>query len=175
MGPPGCSESQILVGLRWLAKAAAISGHGHEVARGHIRRSSPRGKMNADRARKLAVEAAREADRAEAHAVPAYGRLRWTGSALADHRAMSEWGNGWLEVSAAAGKRRPAFPREGVVGRQRHSESSANLLMSLRLNSAPFSEYPLKSLMVLLDFDSPMRRFESSRPSQAVRRLEILP
>jgi hypothetical protein len=46
-------------------------------------------KMNADRARKLAVEAAREADRAEAHAVPAYGRLWWTGSALANHRAMS--------------------------------------------------------------------------------------
>jgi len=38
-------------------------------------------KMNVDRARKLAVEAAREADRAEAHAlVPAYGRLWWTGS-----------------------------------------------------------------------------------------------
>jgi hypothetical protein len=50
-------------------------------------------KMNADRARKLAVEAAREADRAEAHSmVPAYGRLWWTGSALANYRAMSQWG-----------------------------------------------------------------------------------
>jgi hypothetical protein len=50
-------------------------------------------KMNVDRARKLAVEAAREADRAEAHAlVPAYGRLWWTGSAFANHRAMSQWG-----------------------------------------------------------------------------------
>src|SRR5260221_601371 len=30
-------------------------------------------------------------------------------------------------------------------------------------------------LMVLPDFDSTMRRFESSRPSQAVRPIEILP
>jgi hypothetical protein len=48
--------------------------------------------VNADRARKLAVEAAREADRAEAHAVPAYGGLWWTGSAPANHRAMSKRG-----------------------------------------------------------------------------------
>jgi hypothetical protein len=49
--------------------------------------------MNADRARKLAVEAAREADRAEALCmVPAYRRLWWTGSALANHRAMPQWG-----------------------------------------------------------------------------------
>jgi hypothetical protein len=49
-------------------------------------------KMNADRARKLAVEAAREADRAEAHAFPAYGGLWRTSSALANHRAMSQRG-----------------------------------------------------------------------------------
>jgi len=49
-------------------------------------------KMNADRARKLAVEAAREADRAEAMLVPAYGRLWRTRSALANHRAMSQRG-----------------------------------------------------------------------------------
>ena len=48
--------------------------------------------VNADRARKLAVEAARGADRAEAHAmVRAFGRLWWTGSALANYRAMSQW------------------------------------------------------------------------------------
>jgi hypothetical protein len=48
--------------------------------------------MNADRARKLAVDAAREADRAEAYAVPAFGRLWRTRSALANHCAMSERG-----------------------------------------------------------------------------------
>ena len=36
--------------------------------------------VNADRARKLAVEAALEADRAKPMHVPAYGRLWWTGS-----------------------------------------------------------------------------------------------
>jgi hypothetical protein len=48
--------------------------------------------MNADRARKLAVEAARGADRAEVLLVPAHGRLWWTGSALGNHRAMSQRG-----------------------------------------------------------------------------------
>ena len=49
--------------------------------------------VNAERARKLAIEAAREADRAEAHGVvPANGRLWWTGSALANHRAMFQRG-----------------------------------------------------------------------------------
>jgi len=42
----------------------------HEVARGHIQRLGPRSEMNADRARKLAVEAARGTDRAEAPAGP---------------------------------------------------------------------------------------------------------
>jgi hypothetical protein len=68
VGSPGCSDLQILVGLRWLAKTAVISGHEHEIARNHIRRLGPPSKMNADRARKLAVEAAREADPAEAPA-----------------------------------------------------------------------------------------------------------
>jgi len=49
------------VGLRWLEKVAVVTGHGPE---GRVRAA----KMNADRARKLAVEAAPEADRAEAHA-----------------------------------------------------------------------------------------------------------
>jgi hypothetical protein len=70
MGPLGCSESQILVGLRWLAKVTVISGHGHEIARGHIGGRVCAAKMDADRARKLAVEAARGADRAEAPAGP---------------------------------------------------------------------------------------------------------
>jgi hypothetical protein len=51
--------------------------------------------MNADRARKLSVEAAREADRAEARA----WSLRMEGfgepaQALTNHRAMSERGDG---------------------------------------------------------------------------------
>ena len=46
-----------------------------------------------------------------------------------------------------------------------HSESAANLLIPLGPNSALFSEYALISLKVLADFDSTMRRFESSRPS----------
>ena len=56
-----------------------------------------------------------------------------------------------------------------------HSESSAKLLIHLGLHFASFSEYTLISLRVLPDFDSTIRRFESSRPSQAVRRLETLP
>jgi hypothetical protein len=66
------------VGLRWLAKVAVISGHGHEIARNHIRRLGPRGKMNADRARKLAAEAARGADRAEARYSPPVHMIRLT-------------------------------------------------------------------------------------------------
>jgi hypothetical protein len=65
MGPLGCSESQILVGLRWLAKITVISGHGHEIARGHIGGRVRAAKMNADPACNLTVEATREADRAE--------------------------------------------------------------------------------------------------------------
>ena len=61
----------------------------HEVARGHIQRLGPRSEMNADRARKLAVEAAREADPV---CGPCVGRLWWTGSALANHRAISKRG-----------------------------------------------------------------------------------
>jgi hypothetical protein len=73
MGLQGCSEPQILVGLRWLAKVAVFSGHGHEIARGHIRRLGPRRKMNADRARKLAVEAARE----QIEPKPLHGPFVW--------------------------------------------------------------------------------------------------
>jgi hypothetical protein len=57
MGPPICSEPQTLVGLRWLAKGAVISTMGsksREVIYGGRVRAA---KMNADRARKLAVAA----------------------------------------------------------------------------------------------------------------------
>jgi hypothetical protein len=49
-----------------------------------------------------------------------------------------------------------------------HSESAANLLGDLGRYSASFSECALKSLAKLPDFDSTMRRFESSRPGPAV-------
>jgi hypothetical protein len=48
-------------------------------------------------------------------------------------------------------------------------------LICLGANYPQNSEYALISLEILPDFDSTMRRFESSRPSQAVWRLEILP
>ena len=44
--------------------------------------------------------------------------------------------------------------------------------MHLGSDFAHFSEYALISLKVLPDFDSTIRRFESSRPSQAVMRPE---
>jgi hypothetical protein len=49
-----------------------------------------------------------------------------------------------------------------------HSESTPNLLGHLGSDSILFSERALISLKVQPDFDSTMRRFESSRPSQAV-------
>jgi hypothetical protein len=52
------------------------------------------------------------------------------------------------------------------LGAADHSESAANLLIPLGPNSVLFSECALISLKVLADFDSTMRRFESSRPSQ---------
>jgi hypothetical protein len=59
-------------------------------------------KMNTNRARKLAVEAAREGDRAEAHALSLRMEGFWgTGSALANHRAMSEWWLRLLEVKCS--------------------------------------------------------------------------
>ena len=50
-----------------------------------------------------------------------------------------------------------------------HSECVADLLIYIRANSTLFSECALISLKVLPDFDSSIRRFECSRPSQAVR------
>src|SRR5882724_4380213 len=44
-------------------------------------------------------------------------------------------------------------------------EWSANLLIPLRLYSTFFAECPLKSLREWADFDSTIRRFESSRPA----------
>src|SRR3981081_2931345 len=57
---------------------------------------------------------------------------------------------------------------------KRHSESSANLLSDIDVNFCNFSECALISLKPLPDFDSTIRRFEPSRPSQPVRQLEIV-
>jgi hypothetical protein len=66
---------------------------------------------------------------------------------------------------------RPEPSRLRAVRRYGHSESPANLLIHVRSYSASYSECALISLKVLPDFDSTIRRFESSRPSQAFRQL----
>ncbi len=47
------------------------------------------------------------------------------------------------------------------------SEIRANLLIDIASKFVGFSEFALKSLPDQLDFDSAIRRFESSRPSSA--------
>ena len=47
-----------------------------------------------------------------------------------------------------------------------HSDGASNVLIHLGANFAVWSEFPLKSLRNRADFDSTMRRFESSRPGQ---------
>jgi hypothetical protein len=56
-----------------------------------------------------------------------------------------------------------------------HSESTANLLMRNGANFDIFSECALILLANWSDFDSAIRRFDSSRPSQPVRSPEISP
>jgi len=60
-------------------------------------------------------------------------------------------------------------PTETVFLVPRHSKIPPNLLKHMKMKSVLYSERGLKSLNVPADFDSPMRRFVSSRPSQAVR------
>src|SRR5271169_5861336 len=50
-----------------------------------------------------------------------------------------------------------------------HSDCAFNLLTYLGAEPAASSENPLKLLRIRVDFDSTIRRFESSRPSQPVR------
>jgi hypothetical protein len=60
-------------------------------------------------------------------------------------------------------------PRTEMRGhRSRHSEISANLLYPLRSNRRDFSECALMDDANQVDFDSAIRRFESSRPSQQI-------
>ena len=61
-----------------------------------------------------------------------------------------------------------APPTEMRGHRSRHSEISANLLYPLRSHRRDFSECVLIDNANYLDFDSSIRRFESSRPSQPV-------
>src|SRR5712664_457856 len=53
-----------------------------------------------------------------------------------------------------------------------YSDCASNLLIYRGAESAVSSENLLKLLRIRADFDSTIRRFESSRPSQAVRRSE---
>jgi hypothetical protein len=55
-----------------------------------------------------------------------------------------------------------------------YSDCAYNLLMYLGAEPAVSSENPLKLLRIGADFDSTIRRFESSRPSQEVAQLEIV-
>ncbi len=84
----------------------------------------------------------------------------------------------WVRKQART-HRRPflSHPRRIRVIEQRprrrypshRSESVANLLSDIELNFRYFSERALISLKVLPDFDSTIRRFESSRPSQKLQ------
>jgi hypothetical protein len=65
----------------------------------------------------------------------------------------------------AAPSLEPESPRGSQSRRRVHSESPDNLLRPSRLNPTLFSECSLKLLRGLPDFDSTIRRFESSRPS----------
>jgi hypothetical protein len=65
-------------------------------------------------------------------------------------------------------------PKADMVYDGRHSESCANLLTDNGSNFAIFSECALILLLNWLDFDSAIRRFESSRPSQLIG-LRFLP
>jgi hypothetical protein len=80
---------------------------------------------------------------------------------------IAPWGlplfSGRCTVDCSAGwYKRLCLLNIADLGAADHSESAANLLIPLGLNSALFSECALISLKVLADFDSTMRRFECS-------------
>jgi hypothetical protein len=73
-------------------------------------------KMNADRARKLAVEAAREADRAEAHATWSL-RMEGFGGPAQPSPTIAQClngGYGWLEVKYRRCETRASIPLDAV-------------------------------------------------------------
>jgi len=55
-----------------------------------------------------------------------------------------------------------------------HLETVANLLILLERVSTVFSKCDLKSLNKQADFDSAIRRFDPSRPSQRFQRLTVM-
>src|SRR6266404_2404720 len=75
-----------------------------------------------------------------------------------------------VAIRAAAWWSAPGRMGQAMMNLRRrvHSELAANLLIALRLNSMLFSEWTLKTLVKWPDFDSTIRRFESSRPSVGV-------
>jgi hypothetical protein len=70
------------------------------------------------------------------------------------------------ELSASDGHHHSNVGLDGVI----YSDSVSNLLMYLGAESAVLSENPLKSLRIRADFDSTIRRFDASRPSQDSKR-----
>jgi hypothetical protein len=87
--------------------------------------------------------------------------------------AVSESSRGIPRVRRRVGNRTREHARNwrGPLScRSFHSESAPNLLMYLGAKIASFSECALISLKVLPDFDSAIRRFDPSRPSQSVLR-----
>ena len=80
-------------GIAMAGKGRCNLRHGHEVTRGHRRRLCPRGQ---DERRPGPQTRCRGRPRGRPSRspfmVPAYGRLCWTGSALANHRAMAQRG-----------------------------------------------------------------------------------
>jgi hypothetical protein len=75
--------------------------------------------------------------------------------------------------AGARSARAPAFTCDD--GKALHSEIGAKLLTHLGANSRNFSECTLILQRNLSDFDSAMRRFESSRPSQYLTEKTLVP
>ncbi|MBR1329058.1 hypothetical protein [Bradyrhizobium ottawaense] len=64
------------------------------------------------------------------------------------------------------GQKPASVPGEVAIEGGRRSEQLADLLFSLETNISRYSEQPLILLRLLPDFDSAIRRFDPSRPSQ---------
>jgi hypothetical protein len=72
-------------------------------------------KIRAESARKRAVEATREADRAEARCVvDPDGSLWRSGAAIPNHRPVSQRRYGWLEVECYRCKTRASIPLDAI-------------------------------------------------------------
>jgi len=101
-------------------------------------------KMNADRARKLAVEAAREADRAEAHS----WSLRMEGFAgpAQPSPTIAQWlngGYGWLEVKCRRCETRASIPLDAVRRPLQHADLEAGGALKCRSCRTPRHSPPV--------------------------------